>query len=367
MKKNLRLASLKKFWKEMSKSDMQKRKLLLATQNPAKIIELRKYLETLPFEIFTLQDLDEEITTPEEPFDELEYNAIAKAKYYAEKTGLLSLADDSGLFIDALGDWPGVQSARIGKTDDERRSAVLEKMKGIKDRTASFRASLAIFDPENNISHTVTRRENGLITEEAIGPERPGFPYDQIFWIEEMKKNYSELSIEEKNRVSHRAKAMNEMQYILKKNYDPRHIVVPCGFLIRDGKLYMQKRNEPHRPAYHDKWEFPGGGVELGETLEQTVVREVKEEAGYDVEIICMLQKIRVEAQQYATFSYQVYLIPFVCKIVGGEGKISDHEVLETRWFDLDDVLNHELLGTNAEFYKSVVDELKEVVKKHNL
>ncbi len=346
---------------------MQKRKLLLATQNPAKITEIMKYLDTLPFEILTLKDLNEQILAPQEPFDELEHNALAKAKYYASKTGMLSLSDDSGLFIDALDGWPGVQSSRVGNTDDERREGVMNKMKGIKERSASFRVCIALFDPENNVAHTITRREDGVITEESQGEYRPGFPYDQIFWIPEMNKTYAQLTIGEKNKLSHRAKAMNEMQYILKKNYDPRHIVVPCGFLIQNGKLYMQKRNEPHRPAYHDKWEFPGGGVELGESLEETVVREVKEEAGYDVEIICMLQKIRVEAQEYATFSYQVYLVPFVCKIVGGEGTSSDHEVLEARWFDLDDVLNHELLGTNDVFYKSVVDELKMVVQKNNL
>lgn len=346
---------------------MQKRKLLLATQNPAKITEIMKYLDTLPFEIVTLKDLDEKIPAPEEPFDELEFNALAKAKYYAGKTGLLSLSDDSGLFIDALDGWPGVQSARVGNTDDERREAVMNKMKDVTERSASFRACIAIFDPEINVSYTVTRKEDGVIGEAPQGQYRPGFPYDQIFFVPEMNKTYADLTIAEKNKISHRAKAMNEVQYILKKNYDARHIVVPCGFIIQDGKLYMQKRNEPHRPAYHDKWEFPGGGVELGESLEETVVREVKEEAGYDVEIISMLQKIRVEAQEYATFSYQVYLVPFVCKIVGGEGQSSDHEVLKARWFDLDDVLNHELLGTNDVFYKSVVDELKMVVQKNNL
>lgn len=346
---------------------MHKRKLLLATQNPAKIVELRKHLETLPFELVTLGDLDTPLAAPEEPYNELEHNALTKAKYYAEKTGLLSLADDSGLFIDALDGWPGVQSARIGKDDDERRNAVLEKMKGVEDRGASFRACLALFDPATQTSYTVTRKENGTLTDEAVGTYRPGFPYDQIFWTAEFGKSYAELTIEEKNKISHRAKALHEMEYVLKRNFGARHIVVPCGFLIQDGKLYMQKRNDPFRPDFHDKWEFPGGGVELGETLEETLIREVKEETGYDVEIVRLLQHIRVEDQEFPTFVYQVYLLPFVSKIIGGKEQTSDQEVLATGWFELDDVLSHELLGTNAEFYKTVLEELKEVIKEYSL
>ena len=239
---------------------MSKRKLLIATGNPGKIVEIKLALETLPFDFCTLKDFPD-ITPPDEPYDEIELNAAVKAKYYAGKTGLLSLADDSGIFVEALGGWPGVKSPRVGKTDDERMNAVLERLRGVKKnkRVAFFRASLALFDPLVKTIHIVTRDEPGMILEEAVKQRRAGFGYDPIFWVPEIGLAYAEISIEEKNKISHRAKALNEMDYIIKKQYGARNIVVPCALIIQNGRLLMQKRNDPFRPDYHGKWEFPGG------------------------------------------------------------------------------------------------------------
>lgn len=343
------------------------KKLLIATKNEAKVKEIMNAFETLPFELVSLQNFPH-IPEPEEPYELIEFNAIAKAKYYGEQTGLLSLADDSGIFVDALEGWPGVKSARIGENDDDRMSKVLEKLQGIKKekRTASFRCVLALFDPSTKSIHTSLGEEQGILLDAPVKERRAGFGYDPIFFVSELGKTYAEVSVEEKNKMSHRAKALHKMEYILKKEYGARHIVVPCGFIIQNGQLYMQKRNDPFRPDYHNKWEFPGGGVELGEQMKENVEREVHEETGLMVEVMTQLQHIQVEAQEFPDFSYQVYLVPYVCKVVGGKLDTRDHEVLEAQWFDMNDVTNHELLGTNRLFFEKVKEELVTYIEKNN-
>lgn len=347
---------------------MPHRKLLIATQNPAKVKEIMHAFETLPFELISLTDLPP-VAAPEEPYNSIEFNAIAKAKYYAEQTGLLSLADDSGIFVDSLQGWPGVHSARIGETDDDRMNKVLEQLKGVppEERGASFRCVLAVVDPKTNSIHTAYGEEQGTVLEAPVAERRAGFGYDPIFFLPELGKTYAEIPVEEKNKTSHRAKALHQMEYVLKKEFGARHIVVPCGFIIQNGQLYLQKRNDPFRPDYHAKWEFPGGGVEFGEQIIPNVIREVKEETGYEVEVVQQLNHIQVEPQEYPNFSYQVYLIPLVCKIVGGKFDARDHEVMEGKWFDLDEVPQLPLVGNDKEFYEKVVDELKEIVQKNSL
>ena len=129
----------------------------------------------------------------------------------------------------------------------------------------------------------------------------------------------------------------------------------------------MNLRNDPSRSDYHNKWEFPGGTVEFGEEMEENVIREVKEEVGYDVAVIKMLQHITVERQEYPTYNYQVYLVPYVCRMIGGNGKFDDNESLGVEWFDPNDVLNHELIGQNAAMYRKLLPELKEVMEKFTL
>ncbi len=342
------------------------RKLLIATSNPGKFKEMKEFFKTSGFEIVSLSDLG--ITdAPEEPYDVIEYNAMLKAKYYAEKTGILSLADDTGLFIPALNNWPGAHAARIADTTEKRRETVLEKMKGIDDRKAYFEVALALYDPTEKLSFLSFGRVDGSILETPQGDETKGFGFDQIFFSNELNKAFSELSVQEKNATSHRGKALIKMEYFLKKQFGARNIVVPCAIVIQNGKILMQKRNDPHRPNYHEKWEFPGGGVDFKEQIIENVVRETKEETGLIVEPLKLLQHIAVEWQEYPTFAYQVYLIPYVCKIVGGEINPRDHEVLEARWFELDEVSKYPLVGENARMYEKFLPELKEVIKEHNL
>ncbi len=347
----------------------KKRKLLIATTNQGKIAEMQSFFETLPFALVTLADLKKKIPAPEEGEVSLEENAMRKATYYAKETGLLTLSDDSGLFIDALNGFPGVVSAITAPTAKERTELVLEKMKGVPDdkRTAQMKCVMCLFDPDEGTMYFSSGRAEGVMTKKIAERPTGGFGYDPIFFIKKFGKTYAELSILEKNETSHRGKALKRMEYHLKNTYGAKNIVVPCAFIIKDGKLLMQLRNDPHRPEFHKKWEFPGGGVEFGESMHENIIREVKEEAGYDVEIVQLLQHIEVETQEYPTFKYQVFLVPYVCRITSGAGKHRDEEVLEARWFDLSDVTKQPLVGQNAEMFKTLLPELKQVIQKNNL
>ena len=259
-------------------------------------------------------------------------------------------------------------SARVGSTSTEQTDLTLQKMEEVPEdkRTAHFESVTALVDPESNvefIAHGVTQ---GKILTKPVEHPNP-FGFDPIFYLPEMGKSYAELTTVEKNAVSHRGKALIRIKHHLQNTYVAKHIVVPFALIIKDGRVLMNLRNDPHRPEYHNKWEFPGGKVEFGETMHGNLIREVREEVGYDVQIVKMLQDIAVESQMQKTYAYQVFLVPYVCKIIGGDGKFSDGEVLETRWFDVDDVLNYELIGENERMYRAFLPELKETIKNYQL
>lgn len=341
-------------------------KLLIATTNTGKVGEIQSYFHTLPFELLSLADLPETIAAPDETELTIEGNAILKATYYANKTGLLTVADDTGLFIDALSGWPGVKAARVADTDDARWQTVLDKLEGVPkaQRSAAFRAAIAVFHPITKELYVSQGETLGQITEQAVEDRHGGFGYDPVFYVSEAGKTYAEMSIAEKNGLSHRGKALNMAKFFLQKQYGSKHIVVPCAFIIKQGKLLMSLRNDPHRPEYHERWEFPGGGVEYGENMEENLVREVKEEVGLNVRVERLLQHIQVERQAFPNgFSYQVYLVPYVCRITDdGVPSLSDEETLGVRWFDLDEVLGFPLVGENARMFEILLPELRMVV-----
>ncbi len=342
-----------------------KQKLLIATTNKGKIKEIQEFLQTLPFEMVSLLDVG--ITDePQEPFDSEIMNACEKARFYGEKSGLLTLSDDAGIYIESLNGWPGAKAKDIGENAEKRIQVMLEKMNGMTNRNAEMRGAMVVYDPKTKDFFTATSFVSLQIAKQPA-EQNYGFGFDRILLFPPAQKTFSEMTSTEKSTISHRGKNLNKIQYFLKKQYGPRHIVVPCGFLVQNGKLFMQKRNDPFRTEFHGKWEFPGGGVELGETMKQSLVREVQEETGYKVEVVHLLQQIAVEYEINVEFPYQVYLLPYVCKIVGGEGKFSSQEVLETKWFDLDTVTDYELLGTNKEFYRQLRSELEEIITKYGL
>lgn len=342
------------------------RELLIATTNPGKIAEIKAFLSTMPFKLITLADLPNKIEAPVEDAGSVDGNALIKARYYAAKTGHLTLADDAGLFLNAFGGWPGAEAAYVtGENPDEKMDLILEKLSGKTDRSAYWEAVMALVDPDSKVELLTHGETVGEILEVKQGTG--GHGYDPIFRVADSQKTYAEMSLVEKNSVSHRGKALIRIKHHLQNTYVAKHIVVPCALIIKDGKILMNKRNDPHRPDYHGKWEFPGGKIELHETIHDNVIREVQEEVGYDVEIVKLLQHIAVESQVQKTYAYQVILIPYVCKIIGGELKPSDEEVMATDWFDLDDVLNHELIGENARMYTTFLPELRGVVKEFDL
>jgi len=193
-------------------------KVLLATNNRGKLREYKALLSGLPFELTTLaeQGITEEI---EETGSSLEQNAIHKAITCARLSGLITLADDSGLEVDALGGEPGPLSRRYAGenvSDSERNEYLLRKLQGVpwEKRTGRFRCVIAIATPKGEVE-TCDSVCEGVIAFEAKG--KGGFGYDPIFYLPELDKHMAELTLEEKNRVSHRAKAAQKARRILEQ------------------------------------------------------------------------------------------------------------------------------------------------------
>ena len=158
-------------------------------------------------------------TEVEETGKTLEENACLKAVSLAEESGLLSLADDSGLEVDALGGEPGPMSARYagtGATDKDRVNYLLKRMEGIPPhkRTARFRCVIAVAKPDGTVK-TCSGECHGVITREPKG--ETGFGYDPIFYLPEFNKTMAELPLEIKNKVSHRGKAARQVSGLLVK------------------------------------------------------------------------------------------------------------------------------------------------------
>ena len=181
-------------------------RLLLGTRNPGKVREYRPLLPGLEL----VQPREQGIEKGEpEAANSLEENARAKALFYAGKGGLLTLAEDSGLFVDALGGAPGVLSARYGPTDEDRVARLLARLEGVptEKRQASFRCIIALARPGEIIS-TFSGEVAGLIALEPRGTG--GFGYDPVFLVPALGKTLAELPLEEKNRVSHRGQAARQ-------------------------------------------------------------------------------------------------------------------------------------------------------------
>lgn len=199
-------------------------KLIIATNNKNKIIEIRdKFAGVAGLELVPLGSYPDppEIAEDGATFRD---NAEKKARGIAAFTGYLSLADDSGLEIDALGGRPGVYSARYGgesATDEDRNRMVLEEMRGIPParRAARFVCVIAICGPDGRcvFAHGEC---GGVIADEMQGTR--GFGYDPIFFLPDRGKTMAELPLEEKNLISHRAKALEKARELLEGMDLPR-------------------------------------------------------------------------------------------------------------------------------------------------
>ena len=193
-------------------------KLLMATKNHAKVKEYSKLLHGIPYEIVSLEDvgISQDVDESGKTFEE---NAAIKAKAYAKLSGLTAIADDSGLEVDALGGEPGVRSARYageGASDKRRIEFLLNKIMNIpiEKRTARFRCIIAVATPAGDVKLCEGKCE-GVITSEPKG--KNGFGYDPIFYLPDHKMTMAELSMEEKNKISHRGKAAAKARRLLQK------------------------------------------------------------------------------------------------------------------------------------------------------
>ncbi len=193
-------------------------RLLIATHNRGKLIEYQEMLTDFALELVTLDDvgIGEDV---EETGATFAANARAKGVEYARRSGLLTLADDSGLEVDALGGEPGVHSKRYAgenKSDPERIAFLLDKLQDVsrEKRTARFRCAIALATPRGDVRECDGACE-GLIELAPRGTN--GFGYDPVFLFPERGMTMAELSSEEKNRISHRARATEGAIVILRQ------------------------------------------------------------------------------------------------------------------------------------------------------
>lgn len=191
-------------------------KLLVATHNPGKVREYRRLLEGLPLELTWPGELGLDLRVDEtgETFEE---NARLKALAYARASGLWTLADDSGLEVDALGGAPGVRSARYAgpeATDEDRYRLLLRRMASVPDdqRQARFRCVIAVASPGGEV-WTAEGTVEGVIAREPRGSH--GFGYDPVFYMPALGCTMAQLPEEEKNRISHRARAAQAIRPVL--------------------------------------------------------------------------------------------------------------------------------------------------------
>jgi len=191
-------------------------RLLLATTNKGKAAEYRDLLKGLDLELITLNQAGIS-REAEEDHNTFEGNARSKAEFYAALSGLLTLADDSGLEVDALGGEPGVRSSRYAgdnATDPERVNFLLNKLRDIPQdrRQARFRCVIAIAQP-GRMTQTAEGTCEGFIALEPKGDN--GFGYDPVFYLPDYNKTIAELPPEIKNRISHRGRAAAKARLLL--------------------------------------------------------------------------------------------------------------------------------------------------------
>lgn len=190
-------------------------KLAIATNNQHKLQEIKAILGDSFEELLSLKDLGIDVDV-EETGTTLEENALIKARAILALSGIATLADDTGLMVDALNGAPGVYSARYAgeeHDDAKNRALLLKNLDGVKDRSAHFATVIALCYPDGK-TLTATGRVNGEILLSERGTE--GFGYDSLFFSTELGKTFAEATQAEKNSVSHRGRALRAMLELVK-------------------------------------------------------------------------------------------------------------------------------------------------------
>ena len=190
--------------------------LLLASQNPGKLAEMKQLVAGLPFRVLGPRDVGIH-DAPEETGATFLENAVLKARHYAGRSGLLAVADDSGLSVDALGGGPGLYSSRFGgegASDAERNRLLLEKLAGTprEKRAARFTSAVAVARG-GEVLFTAQETVDGLIDDAPKGPN--GFGYDPLFFYPPFGCTFGESDPKDKDRVSHRGKAFARLRAFL--------------------------------------------------------------------------------------------------------------------------------------------------------
>lgn len=199
---------------------MSEQKLLIATTNPGKVAEFRKLLAGLPIRVIGPEDLTQAVPDCIEKGSSFCENARIKARHWFNHSGLASLADDSGLAVEALGGAPGIYSARFagdGATDKDNLERLLERLHGVDQskRGASFICCLALCRTNGSLV-VFQGRCDGVILDHPRGGG--GFGYDPVFYYPPLGKTFAQLDPEGKNRVSHRGRALQSLREWLSRN-----------------------------------------------------------------------------------------------------------------------------------------------------
>lgn len=195
------------------------KEILIGTHNKGKVREISNYFHGLPVALKTLDDFPG-IEVVDEDGETLEENAIKKAHFYSKATGLFTVADDTGLEVAALKGAPGVYSARYAGencTYEDNNRKLISELARVKaaDRAARFRCVIACADAQSGFLKVVDGSLFGKITETLKGNE--GFGYDPVFYVPDIGKTLAELTLEEKNKISHRAQALMKAKEVLKE------------------------------------------------------------------------------------------------------------------------------------------------------
>ena len=192
-------------------------KIIAATGNAGKIREIKKIFSDEKVEILSMGEIGIDIEI-EENGTTFEENALIKARTISKMTGEIALADDSGLCVDAMGGAPGIYSARYaGKdaTDAQRIEKLLAELLGEENRKAKFVSVIAVVFPDGR-ELTAEGEVLGEIADKVYGDG--GFGYDPVFISDELGKTFGVASADEKNKISHRARALDKMYQIMKEN-----------------------------------------------------------------------------------------------------------------------------------------------------
>lgn len=190
--------------------------LLIATKNKGKVIEIEDVMKDIPIKTKSLEQF-KDISDVVEDGEDFYENAVKKARHYMKATGHWTMADDSGLEVDALGNRPGVYSARYAGEEGNSLKNIEKLLNELKDvprekRTARFKCVIALCGPEGEI-FTFDGACEGRILDAPLGES--GFGYDPVFYYEPFEKTFAQIPLEDKNRISHRGMALGKLREFL--------------------------------------------------------------------------------------------------------------------------------------------------------